>query len=55
MRGANSPEALQAVAGMTPLGRLGEASRVAAVVALLTGAGSRWISGQNIRATVGLG
>lgn len=54
LRGANPPEALQAVAGMTPLGRLGEASDVAAVVAFLAGPDGRWITGQNLRATGGL-
>ncbi len=54
LRGANPAEALQAVAGMTPLGRLGEASDVAAVVAFLTGPDGRWITGQNLRATGGL-
>ncbi|WP_179879164.1 MULTISPECIES: SDR family oxidoreductase [unclassified Streptomyces] len=54
LRGANPPEALQAVAGMTPLGRLGEASDVAAVVAFLTSPEGRWITGQNLRATGGL-
>ncbi|MFG2811257.1 SDR family oxidoreductase [Streptomyces massasporeus] len=54
LRGTNPPEALQAVAGMTPLGRLGKASDVAAVVAFLTGPEGRWITGQNLRATGGL-
>ncbi|MFJ4283328.1 SDR family oxidoreductase [Streptomyces massasporeus] len=54
LRGANPPEALQAVAGMTPLGRLGEAADVAAVVAFLTGPEGGWITGQNLRATGGL-
>ncbi len=54
LRSANPPEALQAVAGMTPLGRLGKASDVAAVVAFLAGPEGRWITGQNLRATGGL-
>ncbi|MGW6529444.1 SDR family oxidoreductase [Streptomyces venezuelae] len=54
LRGANPPEALEAVAGMTPLGRLGQASDVAAVVAFLTGPEGKWITGQNLRATGGL-
>ncbi|MEU9101937.1 SDR family oxidoreductase [Streptomyces sp. NPDC048361] len=54
LRGANPPEALQAVARMTPLGRLGEASDVAAVVAFLTSPEGAWITGQNLRATGGL-
>ncbi|NEC68825.1 glucose 1-dehydrogenase [Streptomyces sp. SID9727] len=54
LRGANPPETLRAVAGMTPLGRLGEASDVAAVVAFLAGPEGRWITGQNLRVTGGL-
>ncbi|MEV6756641.1 glucose 1-dehydrogenase [Streptomyces sp. NPDC051214] len=54
LRGANPAEALQRVAGMTPLGRLGEPSDVAAVVAFLTSPEGRWITGQNLRATGGL-
>ncbi|MFE6972369.1 SDR family oxidoreductase [Streptomyces sp. NPDC057682] len=54
LRGTNPPEALQAVVGMTPLGRLGEPSDVAAAVAFLVGPDGRWITGQNLRATGGL-
>ncbi|MFE7359281.1 glucose 1-dehydrogenase [Streptomyces sp. NPDC057543] len=54
LRGNNQPEALEAVAGMTPLGRLGEPADVADVVAFLAGHDGRWITGQNVRATGGL-
>ncbi|MFB7131569.1 glucose 1-dehydrogenase [Streptomyces sp. NPDC056237] len=54
LRGANEPEALEAVAGMTPLGRLGEPEDVADVVAFLVGHDGRWMTGQNVRATGGL-
>ncbi|MEE1811159.1 glucose 1-dehydrogenase [Streptomyces sp. BE133] len=54
LRGTNQPQALEAVAGMTPLGRLGEPSDVADVVAFLSGHDGRWITGQNVRATGGL-
>ncbi|GGT32984.1 glucose 1-dehydrogenase [Streptomyces atratus] len=54
LRGTNQPQALEAVAGMTPLGRLGEPSDVADVVAFLAGHDGRWITGQNVRATGGL-
>ncbi|MFG3282161.1 SDR family NAD(P)-dependent oxidoreductase [Streptomyces sp. NPDC048111] len=54
LRGANPPEALEAVAGATPLGHLGEPSDVAAVVAFLASPDGRWITGQNLRATGGL-
>ncbi|MFF9348853.1 glucose 1-dehydrogenase [Streptomyces sp. NPDC014734] len=54
LRGANPPEALEAVVGMTPLGRLGEPADVADVVAFLAGHDARWVTGQNVRATGGL-
>ncbi|MGW1652286.1 glucose 1-dehydrogenase [Streptomyces atratus] len=54
LRGTNQPQALEAVVGMTPLGRLGEPSDVADVVAFLAGHDGRWITGQNVRATGGL-
>ncbi|MFF8917589.1 SDR family oxidoreductase [Streptomyces sp. NPDC015032] len=54
LRGANPPEALDAVVGMTPLGRLGEPADVGDVVAFLAGHDGRWITGQNVRATGGL-
>ncbi len=40
---------------MTPLGRLGQPADVADVVAFLAGPDGRWITGQNLRATGGLG
>ncbi|MCX5384682.1 SDR family NAD(P)-dependent oxidoreductase [Streptomyces sp. NBC_00083] len=54
LRGTNPPQALQTVAGMTPLGRLGQPSDVADVVAFLASPDGRWITGQNLRATGGL-
>lgn len=54
LRGTNSEEALRSVAGVTPLGRLGQPADVADVVAFLTGPDGRWLTGQNIRATGGL-
>ncbi|MGW6062695.1 SDR family oxidoreductase [Streptomyces sp. NPDC055189] len=54
LRGTNPPQALQAVTGMTPLGRLGQPSDVADVVAFLTGPDGRWMTGQNLRVTGGL-
>lgn len=39
---------------MTPLGRLGQPSDVADVVAFLAGPDGGWITGQNLRATGGL-
>ncbi|MGW4763816.1 SDR family NAD(P)-dependent oxidoreductase [Streptomyces pseudogriseolus] len=55
LRTTNPPQALDAVAGMTPLGRLGQPADVADVVAFLVGPDSRWLTGQNLRATGGLG
>ncbi|MFI0899573.1 SDR family oxidoreductase [Streptomyces sp. NPDC020983] len=54
LRSVNPAEALEAVAGITPLGRLGLPSDIAAVVAFLTGPDGRWVTGQNLRATGGL-
>ncbi|MGA5768751.1 SDR family NAD(P)-dependent oxidoreductase [Streptomyces pseudogriseolus] len=55
LRTTNPPQALDSVAGMTPLGRLGQPADVADVVAFLVGPDGRWITGQNLRATGGLG
>ncbi|GAA4220160.1 3-oxoacyl-[acyl-carrier protein] reductase [Streptosporangium album] len=54
LRGTNSEEALRTVAGITPLGRLGQPADVADVVAFLAGPDGRWLTGQNIRATGGI-
>ncbi|WP_187645553.1 SDR family oxidoreductase [Streptomyces sp. TRM49041] len=54
LRGTNPPEALDMAVALTPLGRLGEPSDVAAVVAFLTGPDGRWLTGENLRATGGL-
>lgn len=40
---------------LTPLGRLGLPSDIADVVAFLSGPDSRWLTGQNLHATGGLG
>ncbi|MFJ2113459.1 SDR family NAD(P)-dependent oxidoreductase [Streptomyces sp. NPDC087850] len=55
LRAANSPEVLEMVVGLTPLRRLGRPSDVADVVGFLVGPDGRWVTGQNIRATGGLG
>lgn len=54
LRDTNPPEALELLNTMTPLGRLGLPSDIADVVSFLAGPDSRWITGQNIRATGGL-
>ncbi|QEV03999.1 glucose 1-dehydrogenase [Streptomyces viridifaciens] len=55
LRGTNPPEALERVAGLTPLRRLGQPEDIADVVAFLAGPDARWITGQNLRAAGGLG
>ncbi|WP_419995545.1 SDR family oxidoreductase [Streptomyces boninensis] len=46
--------ALEPIVASTPLGRLGEPSDIAEIVAFLAGDGARWLTGQNIGATGGL-
>lgn len=53
-RDSNPPEAKAALVGITALGRVGEPADVADVVAFLAGPDSRWLTGQNLRATGGL-
>lgn len=55
LRHANPDEALAQVAAMTPMGRLGQPEDIADVVALLAGPDGRWITGQIINVTGGLG
>ncbi|GAA3136983.1 3-oxoacyl-ACP reductase [Streptosporangium carneum] len=54
LRSTNPAEALERVASVTPLGRLGEPADIADVVAFLVGPDGRWMTGQNLRATGGL-
>ncbi|MGW7292931.1 SDR family NAD(P)-dependent oxidoreductase [Streptomyces xiamenensis] len=54
LRGTNPPEALEHVATLTPLRRLGTPADVADVIAFLAGPDGRWITGQNLHATGGL-
>jgi 3-oxoacyl-[acyl-carrier protein] reductase len=54
LRATNPPEALEMNITYTALGRLGQPSDIADVVAFLAGPDARWITGQNIRATGGL-
>jgi 3-oxoacyl-[acyl-carrier protein] reductase len=53
----NNPDeaSWSAVTSMTALGRIGEPADVAAVVAMLAGPDGRWITGQSVRASGGLG
>ncbi|CAG6398986.1 glucose 1-dehydrogenase [Streptomyces cocklensis] len=54
LHAANPPQALQSVAAITPLGRLGQPADVADAVAFLVSRDGRWLTGQNLRATGGL-
>ncbi|MTJ80868.1 MAG: SDR family oxidoreductase [Telmatospirillum sp.] len=49
-----SPETVARMAGLAPLGRLGEPRDIAAVVAFLAGPGGGWINGQTLRANGGM-
>ncbi len=55
LRSTNSPEGLEEAVRMTPLGGLGQPADVADVVAFLAGPDSRWLTGQNLHATGGVG
>lgn len=55
LRRANPPEALQTMAKMSPFDRLGHPTDVAAVIAFLVGPDGRWLTGQNLHASGGLG
>jgi len=55
LREANPGVDFAPVVAVTPLGRLGRPSDVADVVAFLAGPDGRWLTGQNLRATGGLG
>jgi 3-oxoacyl-[acyl-carrier protein] reductase len=55
LRSANPPESLEMVKQMTPLGRLGQPADIADVVAFLASPDGRWLTGQNIHATGGIG
>jgi 3-oxoacyl-[acyl-carrier protein] reductase len=52
-RGANTAAAIEGVAGLTPLGRLGQPDDIAAVVAFLASPDAAWITGQNLRVAGG--
>ncbi|HEX3588634.1 MAG TPA: SDR family oxidoreductase [Pseudonocardiaceae bacterium] len=55
LRAANPGQTFESTVAMTALGRLGAPADVADVVAFLAGPDSRWITGQNIEASGGLG
>jgi 3-oxoacyl-[acyl-carrier protein] reductase len=54
LRGAQSAQALDLAAAMTPLRRLGDPADIADVIAFLAGPDGRWVNGQVLRATGGL-
>lgn len=54
LRAGAQPEALAGAAAMTALGRIGQPSDVADLVALLAHPDNRWVTGQNICADGGL-
>lgn len=54
LRAAAPPEALEGAAAVTALGRIGQPSDIADLVALLARDDSRWITGQHLRADGGL-
>jgi 3-oxoacyl-[acyl-carrier protein] reductase len=53
LRATNTPEVLEQIPAMTPLGRLGQPADIANVVAFLAGPDSGWLTGLNIPATGG--
>ena len=54
LRASNPPEALASLPAMTALGRLGQPSDIAGVVAFLAGPDGGWLTGQNLTASGGL-
>ncbi|HEX5405111.1 MAG TPA: SDR family oxidoreductase [Pseudonocardiaceae bacterium] len=54
LRESNPGETFETVVALTALGRLGVPADIANVVAFLAGPDSKWVTGQNIRATGGL-
>jgi 3-oxoacyl-[acyl-carrier protein] reductase len=55
LRANNPPNIAEVAAQMTPLGRLGQPADVADVIAFLAGPDGRWLTGQNLQASGGLG
>jgi 3-oxoacyl-[acyl-carrier protein] reductase len=54
LRDNNSPESMEMMRGMSPLGRIGQPEDVADVVGFLVGPDGRWMTGQNLRAGGGI-
>ncbi len=54
LRDNNSPESMELMRRMSPLGRLGQPDDVADVISFLVGPDGRWMTGQNLRAGGGI-
>ena len=54
LRDHNSPDGMEAMRSMSPLGRLGQPEDVADVIAFLVGPDGRWMTAQNLRAGGGI-
>jgi 3-oxoacyl-[acyl-carrier protein] reductase len=54
LRDHNSPEGMETMRAMSPLGRLGHPEEVADVIAFLVGPDGRWMTAQNLRAGGGI-
>jgi 3-oxoacyl-[acyl-carrier protein] reductase len=54
LRSTNPPGVLERAAQLSPLGRVGQPSDIADVVAFLAGPDGGWMTGQNIRAGGGI-
>jgi 3-oxoacyl-[acyl-carrier protein] reductase len=54
LRNNNSPDDLEAMGAMSPLGRIGQPEEVADVIAFLVGPDGRWMTAQNLRAGGGI-
>lgn len=54
LRDTNPDSVLEQIPALTPLGRLGQPSDIADVVAMLASADGRWLTGQIIHATGGM-
>ncbi|MGH3448028.1 MAG: SDR family oxidoreductase [Nocardioidaceae bacterium] len=50
----NSPQAVEQLTALTPLGRIGEPADVADVVGFLAGPDARWLTGEHLHASGGL-
>jgi 3-oxoacyl-[acyl-carrier protein] reductase len=54
LRDHNSPDGMETMRAMSPLGRIGQPEEVADVIAFLVGPDGRWMTAQNLRAGGGI-